>query len=183
MVSCVLFWGHMMIRWKLYVLGSYRKLHAHWHIVGLFVFKAREGLLWSMSLFVWFTFAPVVSPSRIVLSLSRNRSKSLQFYFTPTCRCFHTGMPLIKPSAFVAAPLRSSEADACHSGIERPLLRKVIGREPHLWRFPRASAIFHGTGTGPLISVRVSSRRDVPYLSFSWQENPYLIKLPTLIYT
>ena len=121
--------GHM-VNWVLHV-------QTHWLIVGLFVMKAREGILLMIIVksYKFSLFEPYYY----------NRSKSLQIYFTPTCRCFHTGTPLIKPSALIAVPLRSSEVGPCHSGIERPLLRKVIGREPHLWRFPRASAIFHGT--------------------------------------
>ncbi|MEQ2279398.1 hypothetical protein AMECASPLE_008980 [Ameca splendens] len=62
----------------------------------------------------------------------------INFYSpTPTYAslCSHTLF------GFNSSSVRSLGVDPCHSGIEQALLRKVIGREPHLWRFPWASAI------------------------------------------
>lgn len=51
---------------------------------------------------------------------------------------YSSATPLLKPATFrfISSPLRSLGAGPCHSGIERTLLRKVIGRELDLWRFP-----------------------------------------------
>lgn len=59
----------------------------------------------------------------------------------------YTATSLMKPTTFSfnSSPLRSLGAGPCHSGIERTLLKKVIGREPDLWRFLWASAICQRT--------------------------------------
>lgn len=85
---------------------------------------------------------------------------------------------------FNSGPLRALGAGPCRSGIEQTLLRKVIGSQSHLWRFPWALA---DCGTLPLISIGITKRRDVPASArtltfpFPWQKNPYPIKLPSPI--
>lgn len=89
-----------------------------------------------------------------------------------------TATPLVKQATFSfnSSPLRSSGAGPCHSGAERTLLRKVIGREPHLWRFPGLQRSVRGLWDSAINQCRDKSNEECtvggtdPYLSFPLTE-------------
>lgn len=98
-----------------------------------------------------------------------SNSSSVCLEFTNTALCYmllftchlhtlpHTAASLMEAFSFNSGALGSSGAAPCHSGIERTLLRWVIGREPHLSRFQ-----WSFRGQWPINQWRDSERTDVP---------------------